>query len=200
MSQKNYSTLITAALQRSQNHVRGLARLLGTNQTTIARKIRELYRENVVDYREEGRNKVFFIRKTLEAKQYSCLAENYRLLETVKRYPRLRRIIEQIRKNEKIGVAILFGSYAKWSATEESDIDLYIDTADRKIKDVVEMIDSKISAKIGRYDRSSLLIREIEKDHVIIKGTEAYYEKNSLFGEAEQREEASYGRAKQRNL
>ncbi len=78
-------------------------------------------------------------------------------------------------------MAILFGSYAKLIAKKQSDIDLYIDTDDKKIKKDVELINTKLSVKIGRYDKDNLLIKEIEKNHVIIKGVELFYEKNKFF-------------------
>ena len=181
MSQNNYDIKIVDALLKSENHVRGLAKALNTNQTTIARKAQELYKDNIVDFKQEGKNKVFFLKKTLEAKQYACFVETYKLLEALKKYPQLRRIIEQVKKNEKISLAILFGSYAKGIAAKGSDIDIYIDTKDNKLKEEVELIDSKISVKIGGYSKDSLLIKEIEKNHVIIKGAEIYYEKNKFF-------------------
>ncbi|MBU1005417.1 MAG: nucleotidyltransferase domain-containing protein [Nanoarchaeota archaeon] len=181
MSQNNYIIEIVDHLLKSENHIRGLAKSLDTNQTTIARKVQELYKKNVVDFKQEGKNKVVFLKKTLEAKQYAYLAENNKLLKTLGKYPYLRRIIEQIRKNEKISLAILFGSYAKGIANKDSDVDVYIDTKDTKIKEEIELIDSKISVKIGRYNNESLLIKEIEKKHAIIKGIEVYYEKNKFF-------------------
>ncbi len=181
MSQNNYSMKIIEVLLRSENHIRGLAKLLGTNQTTIARKVRELHKENILDWKQEGRNKVVFLKKSLEAKQYVCAVEVQKLLVTIKKYPSLRRIIEVIQKNEKIGLAMLFGSYAKGAAHKESDIDIYICTTDTKLKEEVEAIDSKISVKIGSYNQDSLLIKEIDKNHIILKGVEPYYEKNKLF-------------------
>lgn len=181
MSQNNYNVSIFEALLKSENHIRGLARLLKTNQTTIARKIQELYKKNIVDFKQEGKNKVFSIKRTLEAKQYSYVVEASKLLEILNKYPMLRRIIEQIKKNERIQLAILFGSYAKGTAAKDSDIDIYLDTANNKLKEEVELFDSKISVKIGKYSKDSLLIKEIEKNHVIIKGIEIYYEKNKFF-------------------
>jgi len=63
MSQNDYKIKIAESLQKKENHIRGLAKELNTNQTTIARKINELFKENVVDYKKEGRNKVYFLKK-----------------------------------------------------------------------------------------------------------------------------------------
>lgn len=84
--------------------------------------------------------------------------------------------------HKKIDLAILFGSYVKGIAHKDSDIDIYIDTRNNKLKEEVELIDSKISVKIGSYNQESILIKEIEKNHMIIKGVERYYEKNKFFG------------------
>jgi len=181
MSQNNYSIKIVETLLKSDNHIRKLARLLKTNQTTISRKVYELYKDNILDFKQEGKNKVFFLKKSLEAKQYAYLVEAQKLLETVKKYPQLRRIIELIKENEEVNIAVLFGSYAKGTANKESDIDIYLDTKDTKLKEEVELINSKIVVKIGEYSKDKLLIKEIEKNHILIKGVELYYEKNKFF-------------------
>ncbi len=181
MSQNYYKLKIVENLSQKENHIRGLAKELSTNQTTISRKIKELYEENVVDYKQEGRNKVYFLKKTLEAFQMVLIMEHYKLLEILREYPYLRKIIQEIKKDKRIKLAILFGSYARKTATKESDIDIFIETKNRKIKNEIENIDSKISVKIGKFDRGNLLVKEIEKNHVIIKGVEAYYEKIGFF-------------------
>lgn len=181
MSQIDYHIKIAESLLRKDNHIRGLAKVLGTNQTTISRKIQQLYKDSIVDFREEGKNKVYFLKKTLEAREYLYIVEKYKALESVKKYPRLRRIIDKVRENKEILLAVIFGSYAKGTATKESDIDLYIETDNRNIKDSIQQIDTKLSVKIGNYDKKNILIKEIEKDHIIIKGVERFYEKSQFF-------------------
>jgi len=34
---------------------------------------------------------------------------------------------------------------------------------------------------MGRYDKENLLIKEIESNHIIIKGIEKFYKKNRFF-------------------
>jgi len=181
MEQKSYRLEIVNKLLRGENHIRGLAKIININHTNIARKINKLYRENIVDYEIKGKNKVFFLKKTIEAKQYVYMTEHYKLLKLLQKYPALRKIIETIQKKNNIKLAIIFGSYAKHTAKKESDIDIYIETTNRKIKRELEFIDSKLSIKIGAYNKDNLLIKEIEKSPIIIKGIEEYYEKNKFF-------------------
>ncbi|HLC56891.1 MAG TPA: nucleotidyltransferase domain-containing protein [Candidatus Nanoarchaeia archaeon] len=183
MEQKSYKLEIVNELLNAEYHIRELARRLNTNHMIIVRKIKELYKENIVDYKREGKNNKYFLKKTIEAKSFAFSAENYKLNKLLKKYPSLRRIIEKIQTNKDIKLAILFGSYAKEIAKVNSDIDVYIETDSKKIREDINSIDSKLSVKIGKYDKSNLLIKEIEKNHVVIKGIEAYYEKNKFFEE-----------------
>ena len=181
MEQKDYTLEVINELLKNPAHVRGMAKALGTNHMSISRRIKELFKENVVDYKEEGKNKVYFLKKNAESRSYAFMAENYKLARMIKKYPELRRIVEVIHQTRKIRLAVLFGSYAKGIAKPESDIDVYIETMSNELKKNIERINAKLSVKIGRYDKSSLLIKEIEKNHVILKGIEEYYEKNKFF-------------------
>jgi predicted nucleotidyltransferase len=181
MEQKDYELEIINELLKNENHIRAIAKKLDINHMNIVRKMKELEKENVVDFREEGKNKVYFLKKTIEAKNYVFSAENYKLNNLLKRYPGLRGLVEKIQKNKRIKLALLFGSYAKGIANLDSDIDIYIDTSDKRIKEEIILIDSRLSIKIGKYDKSNLLIKEIEKNHVVIKGIEQYYDKNKFF-------------------
>lgn len=182
MEQKDYKLEIVGLLLRERNHIRGTAKKLDTNHMIVVRKIKQLAKANVVDFVQEGKNKTYFLKKTAEAKAYVFMAENYKLIQTLIKYPALRGVIERIQKDKRINLAILFGSYAKGLATKSSDIDIYIETKNINLKKELQLIDSKLSIKIGEYDKESLLIQEIERNHVIIKGVEEYYEKNRFFG------------------
>ena len=180
MKQKDYKIEIVLELLKESSHIREIAKKLKTNPMTISRKINELTKENVMDYREEGKNKKFFLKKTIEAQNYAIIAEIYKLNNLLEKYPHLREIIEKIQKDNRIKFAILFGSYAKGIPKEESDIDIYIETSNIQLKKDLGLLNTRLSIKIGKYNKDNLLIKEIEKNHVIIKGVETYYEKNKI--------------------
>ena len=48
-------------------------------------------------------------------------------------------------------------------------------------KNKIKELNSKLSIKIGDFDVNSLLIKEIIKNHVIIRGVEEFYTKNKFF-------------------
>jgi len=109
------------------------------------------------------------------------MSESYNLILFLEKYPKLKGVIKKIIEKENIPMAIIFGSYAKGMPNESSDIDLYIESENFDLKKEIELIDSRLSVKIGRYDRENLLIKEIKANHIILKGIEQFYEKNRLF-------------------
>ena len=181
MAQKDYKLEVVNSLLQEPCHPRRIASKLGTNPMLITRKIHELEMENVVDYNQRGRNKIYFLKKTSEARAAASMAENYKLMKTLERYPALRKVIEAIQKNPDINLALLFGSYAKGNASKDSDIDIYVESKDVNLRKNLRLLDSKLSLKIGAYEREAPLIKEIEKNHVAVKGVERFFEKNRFF-------------------
>ena len=172
---------IVGELLRQATHPRLLAKKINVNHMTINRRLKDLLGANVVDYSESGKNKTYFLKKSIEARGYVLMAEHYRLIKTIKGHPELRRVIEKIQSHKGIKLAILFGSYAKGLEDEASDIDVYVETKNRRIKNKIESFDGRLSIKIGEFNKDSLLAKEIEKDHVVIRGVENYYEKTEFF-------------------
>ncbi len=172
---------IVLLLLKGGRHLRGIAKQLGQSHSTVFRRLRKLQQENVLDYRTEGRNKVFFIKKNLQARNYVLAAERHKFIKLLKKYPELSIIISDTLRSVKESLIVLFGSYAKFSAKKDSDIDIYIETRKREVKENAEKANSRISAKIGTFDLDSALLKEIVKDHVILRGEEEFYEKTGLF-------------------
>lgn len=177
----NLELEIILALLKGENHLRGIAKQLNESHSTILRKLNKLVMENILDYRTEGKNKVFFIKKNLQAKNYVFNAERYKLIELLKKNPELDVIMEDISKASKETLIIIFGSYAKSLAKKNSDIDLFVETRNRAVKEQLESIHSRIKVKLGDFDLSSSLIKEIIKNHAILKGVEEFYEKTKFF-------------------
>ena len=170
MSRIRYS--LVRALARKPNHGRALAQLLASNQTTIARTTHDLESMNVIEHEMHGRNKVYALKDSIEARSMIVMAEHDALIELLERVPMLRRTIERIQAHEPT-IAILFGSYAKGTQRRESDIDIYLETDDRSVRDTIKRIDSRLHVIIGSFEESPLR-SEIEHSHVIICGAERY--------------------------
>jgi predicted nucleotidyltransferase len=167
---------IIKSLLKSSNHVRGIAKKLGESHSTILRRLNNLKKNNVVDSRKEGKNKIFYLKKNLVSHTYILQSELHKLTKLLRKHPEFEIIFEEVISKTDEKLVVLFGSYAKGLAKKGSDIDIYIETKSRNVKKVVEDVHSKINVKIGTFDTKSPLIKEIIKDHVIIKGIEVFYE------------------------
>ncbi|MDP3027192.1 MAG: nucleotidyltransferase domain-containing protein [Nanoarchaeota archaeon] len=183
-NKNNLDLEIILALLKNKAHLREIARILNESHSTILRKINELVKENVLDYNKEGKNKVFLIKNNLKAKNYVYSAEIHKLNILLRKHPELSIIFEDIKKNFSKGMIILFGSYAKGIPKKDSDIDIYLETIDNSLKIKIKAINSKLSIKIGKFDTKSLLIKEIIRNHIIIRGLENFYERVEFFKEA----------------
>jgi predicted nucleotidyltransferase len=182
---QNLTNEIILLLEKEDLHARALADLLVANHITIGRKLMDLRKDNIVDFRIKGKNKVFFLKRSMEGRNAAMIAEIYRQSRILSRYPILRGIFRKIQEMPNFTLSLLFGSYAKELAKTDSDIDIFIETMDNNVKKQVEKYHSALSVKIGPFDRNSPLIREIMKDHVIIKGFEAYFDKTGFFEETQ---------------
>lgn len=174
--------IVLALVKHNKLHVRALAKVVTEPHANISRAMKKLLNKNIVDFKMEGKNKVFKLKKGVESLNYVYMAEHFKLLKLLLKYPFISIITESILSKTDEKLIIIFGSLAKFSAKKESDIDIFIETQNRKIKTEVENINSRLSVKIGKFDRNDLLIKEIIKDHIIVKGVENYYEKNNVFG------------------
>ena len=182
-NKNNLDLEIVWVLLKNKTRLREIARTLNESHSTILRKINELLKENVLDYNKEGKNKVFFIKDNLKAENYVYSAEIDKLNQLLKKHPKLSIIFEDIKNNFSRGMIILFGSYAKGNPKSDSDIDIYLETNDNKLKNKIKEINYKLRIKIGKFDTKSLLIKEIIKNHIIIRGLENFYEKTDFFKE-----------------
>lgn len=180
MEHKIYKYEIVLGLLKKRNHLRGIAKELKINHMTVKRVLDKLVKENILDVKQEGRNNVFSIKKTLEAENYVLRAELYKFNKFINKHTFLKLSLKELRKTN-VGLVVIFGSYAKGLETKDSDVDIYIATNKRTIRKWASKINEKFSVKIGKYDKKNLLIKEIEKDHVIVKGVELFYEKNKFF-------------------
>lgn len=172
---------IVLELLKEKSHVRELARKLEQSHVNIIRCLAELVKKNIVDFEQEGKNKTYFIKKTLPARSYIYRAEYYKLNKLIDKYPKLSVILQDIIKKVNSPLIILFGSYSKFIAKNESDIDIFVESEDKFIKEKLKDIRSDINGKTGVFDTDSLLVKEIIKNHVILKGVEEFYERIKFF-------------------
>lgn len=173
LHERNYLEIIEK-LRMKPMYIRELAKELNLIPSTIMRMTNKLEANNVVDFKTEGKNKVFFLKSSPEAQTHLYMAEYYKLFKILKN-PKIRYIVKKIQEKTNSELIILFGSYAKGTQVKESDIDIYVETDSNKLKEDIMMISSDLSVKIGTFGKDSYLGKEIIKDHIIIQNVERFY-------------------------
>jgi DNA-binding MarR family transcriptional regulator len=173
MFQKENDLDVVLELLNGSKHLRSLAEDIGLPASTTKRSLDSLVKENVLDARMEGKNRIFSIRKNLEARHYVLAAESYKALKCLRKYPKIIPIIDEALKVCE-GMVVLFGSHANFTAKTGSDIDLYAFRG--KVRGA--------SVKNGEFGTGSPLVKEIVKKHVIFRGVEEFYERTGFFEES----------------
>lgn len=177
MVQKRDITLdVILILLSGDMHLREISRALKISHTTLSRKLDELLRLGILDYRLVGKNKLFSLKNNLKARNVILNAERYKLNLFLEKYPKLNILFDDIIKTAGKHMILLFGSYAKFDSNINSDIDIYINSSVHSLKEKVESLNSRLSVKLGEFNQNSLLIKEIIKNHIILRGAEEFYE------------------------
>jgi len=177
----NHLYEVLLLLLKKEMHQRELSKELKTSLTRIQSILAELRNINVLDYKEEGKNHIYFIKKNMVSKSLILNAENYKLVKLLRKYPSLEPILKEVIEKCTGKIIMLFGSYSKFIPNHESDIDIYVDAKDAKIKEKLIVIHDDLSIQAREFNKEDLLIKEIIKNHVILNNGEEYYEKLGFF-------------------
>jgi predicted nucleotidyltransferase len=173
----NYTYEVLLCLLKRNMHGRELAKEMDTSLTRVQSILNDLRQANAIDYHTEGKNHVYFINKNAVSKAFVLSSEYYKLTKLITKYPLIEQLINEICKKAPGKIIILFGSYARFSPKEDSDIDLFIPDIDDKTRIILARLHQNLSIKTGDLNKDDLLIQEIMKNHVIIQGAEQYHDR-----------------------
>src|SRR3989338_561075 len=92
----NYEYEVLLYLLKKEMHGRELTKELKTSLTRVQAILNELRQINVLDYKTEGKNHIYFIKKNLVAKSFILNAENYKLAKLLGKYPLFEPLFKEI--------------------------------------------------------------------------------------------------------
>ncbi|NWG09879.1 MAG: nucleotidyltransferase domain-containing protein [Nitrososphaerales archaeon] len=170
---------------RRSLHLREIARETKVDVKAIQLQLKRLEKMDVLSSVFKGRNKEYCPNLSNSiTKYYMILAETFSSINYLTRNFLIKKTVNEIR--DKIeGAIILFGSFAKGEATEESDVDLFILT-DRKLDrnalvEAGSLIGRVISVKSSNKKRfleglksNDPLVREVVSNHILLKGIDDF--------------------------
>lgn len=147
---------------------------LKTTQTLTA----HLEKDRILKSRVSGKNKYFRLNiDNLQTKFYLLQSELHRTAVFVEKYPLFKTFINEIKANAPI---IVFGSFAKFKADKDSDLDLLI-VSKEKVKLPFHLLAYKTheiyldeNSFVKSLEKNETFIREIEENHTVLNNHSFY--------------------------
>lgn len=156
---------------------RDIAKRLRMNQKTVSNALNDLEKENVLKFTYEGKNKYYYLNEFYpHIKEIIQLIEIQRKINFLEKYGKLKDLFLKLGKQTE-GMIIIFGSYANFTANESSDLDVFTTRDIRNLEDLESRYNIKINVIISnqkKFDKKKYIIKEIIKNHVILKGVEGF--------------------------
>ncbi len=176
----------------AQFHVREMAKLTKKSHVTLLPHLKALEKDKILISKTVGKNKVYSLNfENIITKNYLTLSETVETTTFLEQIFLIKKITKEIFNLNLSGTITLFGSYAKKTFKEESDIDLFYlgqitDKEIQNIKSIGKTYGKTINVKkstlknfeLGLRKKDPLII-EIIKNHVILQNPEQFI--NSLW-------------------
>ncbi len=169
---------------KKQIYLRMISKLSDTPLKTTQDTLSFLGEERIIKSKVEGRNKYFSLNiENILTKQYLLQTECYFTNKFLKKYPNFKTFLKEIDTDTTL---IIFGSFAKFTANKDSDVDILIISKD-KIKLPSHLLANKIhNINISEesfkkaMEQNEPLIKELMENHVILNNHSFFI--NTLWG------------------
>jgi predicted transcriptional regulator len=164
---------------RKEIYGREIAKRQHMNQKTVANVLNRLEKDNVIKFSREGKNKYYYLNhNSAEIKEVIKFIEIGKKIKFLNKYKKLRELFAKLEERTK-GLLVVFGSYATFSSTEKSDLDVFLIGSIENVEDLEQLYSIKINiikSERSKFNSKEPLIKEILKSHIILKGLEEFIE------------------------
>ena len=149
--------------------ISSLAKRMGRSHVTLLPHIEKLEHLQVLQVKSKGRNKELRLNQnSIETKYFLEIAENLKLVDAIQEQPIIKKLCEAVIDTKE--TIVLFGSFAKGTATKESDIDLAV-SKEIDLENFSQVYGRDVNTKkVNFHDKDDHLTYEILKNHVVISG------------------------------
>jgi predicted nucleotidyltransferase len=172
-------SLFTRGFNR-EYYIREIPKLLGIGPRTAQLILNDLEEKGVLESETRGKIRTYRLKKGITTKEYLIFSEQYKTIVFLESHLLIKEIVEKIYENIK-GIALIFGSYAKGTEKEDSDLDMLIigKHDEEAIKKVACTYGREISIKsyslsAFKKNMKSHLIVEVLCNHIVIRGVEDF--------------------------
>ena len=155
-------------------HARAIGKLLNTSHMTLLPHLKRLEELKILNSTTVGRNKQYTLNKQNSlTRHYLTITEQLVTLKFLEDSFLTRKFAEHLNSIDIVNPLILFGSYAKGYANEESDIDLFyigkvLESQLSHIKKFEAVYGKQINVKTVSTENFNDLIKEVIKDHIVL--------------------------------
>jgi hypothetical protein len=158
-----------------------IAKKKGINQKSVSNFLKELQEEHLMRSVQQGKNKLYCLNldDELILRSFLSCCEQTRTIHFYQSRPLVKEVMGKVLPFCQ-GVVALFGSYAKGTETQDSDMDLLI--IGKHDKEGIQKASRpyRIEINIKHYpkvpEKSDPLLREILKDHILLGQAETFVE------------------------
>jgi predicted nucleotidyltransferase len=168
-------------------HIRAMAKLIGTSHVALLPYLKRFEEIKILYSEKTGKNKQYRLNKdNILTKHYLTVTEELATIDYLEKNFLIKKFGEYLSHIDIMNTLILFGSYAKDYATEESDIDLFCigkisENQMSQIKKFESTFGKKTNIKTATTENfnaglrtGDILIKEIVKNHIILQNADLF--------------------------
>lgn len=168
-------------------HIRAMAKLIGTSHVALLPYLKRLEELKILYSEKTGKNKQYRLNKdNILTKHYLTVTEGLATIDYLEKNFLIKKFTEHLANIDIASPLILFGSYAKDYATEESDIDLFCigkipENQISQIKKFESTFGKKINIKTATTENfnnglrtGDTLIKEVVKNRIILQNADLF--------------------------
>jgi len=168
-------------------HVREMAKLTKKSHVTLLPHLKALEEDKILAAKSIGKNKVYSLNfENIITKNYLTISETTETTAFLEQVFLVKKITKEIFSLNLPGTIIIFGSYAKMTFKEESDIDIFYlgkinDKEIQEIKKIGKIYGKTINVKNSTFNnfesglrKKDPLIIEVIKNHIILQNPEQF--------------------------
>jgi predicted nucleotidyltransferase/predicted transcriptional regulator len=171
----------------NRTHARAIAKNLNLSHVALLPHLKQLQELKILNAQTEGRNKQYTLNKGNSLTQnYLIITEEIATINYLEKTYFIKKLSEYLNLANIFSPLILFGSYVKGYATEESDIDLFCigkltDTQHDYLRKFEATYGKKINIKTtnpenfqSSLQNGDILIKEVIANHIILSNPDPF--------------------------
>ncbi len=163
---------------KARFYLREISKLSKLPLKTCQNVLTNLEKSKILKSKIEGKNKYFSLNlENIKSKSYLQQAEIYKTDLFIEKYPQFKMFLKSLKTTAPI---IVFGSFARFKADKDSDLDLLI-ISDKELELPFHLLPFKPhlinmpeETFVKAIDKQEDLIKEIEENHIILNNHSFY--------------------------